>query len=257
MTVANYNVETVPVDEVYALGNRRACDMAAVNTIAESIKKIGLQTPITVWAGDAIDPETSEELDGYRLIAGRHRLEAYRQLGEQRIPAIIRDCSESEARMWEIAENLHRAELTALERDEQIAEWVDLAKAVSAQPAPKPQGGRPESGERKAARDLNIERTAVQRAVKVAKLSDEAKTAAVDAGLDDNRTALLSAAKHDEPSAQVEAIRNYIPVRPVSPAPGPLNDIETKEQWMAAMMRLWNRASADWRDEFLSRATVR
>ncbi len=29
--------------------------------------------------------------------------------------------------MWEIAENLHRAELTALERDEHVAEWIALA----------------------------------------------------------------------------------------------------------------------------------
>ena len=30
------------------------------------------------------------------------------------------------ARLWEISENLHRADLSALERAEQIAEWVAL-----------------------------------------------------------------------------------------------------------------------------------
>jgi hypothetical protein len=28
--------------------------------------------------------------------------------------------------VWEFAENLHRAELTVLERDEQIAKWIRL-----------------------------------------------------------------------------------------------------------------------------------
>lgn len=79
----------------------------------------------------------------------------------------------------EIAENLHRAELTVLERDEQVAEWIELsAKVISAQPEPKMDRGRPESGIAAASRDLGIERKDAQRAVKVASLTDEAKQAA-------------------------------------------------------------------------------
>ncbi|WP_131836074.1 hypothetical protein [Ancylobacter aquaticus] len=55
-------------------------------------------------------------------------------------------------------ENLHRAELTALERDEQVALWLKLsAEKVSAQLEPKP--GRPEGGVRAAARELGIDPT--------------------------------------------------------------------------------------------------
>lgn len=42
---------------------------------------------------------------------------------------------DDEARMWEIAENLHRADLTVLERDEHIAEWVRLSDVQSSQAA--------------------------------------------------------------------------------------------------------------------------
>jgi hypothetical protein len=46
-----------------------------------------------------------------------------------------------DARLWEISENLHRAELSALERAEHVDEWMTLTeskqKAVSAQPAQK------------------------------------------------------------------------------------------------------------------------
>ena len=42
-----------------------------------------------------------------------------------------------DARLWEIAENLHRADLTALERDRELAEWIRLTdERLKAQPAP-------------------------------------------------------------------------------------------------------------------------
>jgi hypothetical protein len=48
--------------------------------------------------------------------------------------------------MWKISENLHRAELTKLERDEQIARWIELVKQkrVISQSEKKPDAGRPE-----------------------------------------------------------------------------------------------------------------
>ncbi len=89
----------------------------------------------------------------------------------------------------------HRAELTALERDEQVAKWIELnAERVSLQIATKPQGGRPESGVRAASRELGIESTDTHRAVKVASLSNEAKEAAREGGgsLSKSGDALLS-----------------------------------------------------------------
>ena len=101
----------------------------------------------------------------------------------------------------EISENLHRAELTALERDKLVAEWVELTGDVSGQNDQKPQGGRPEGGISLAARQLpvdgktdNAKRLNVSRSLKVASLSPEAQDAARESGLDDNRSALLEAA---------------------------------------------------------------
>jgi hypothetical protein len=53
---------------------------------------------------------------------------------------------------------------------------------------------------------LNLERKDVERAVKVASISSEAKKAARVAGLDDNRTALLAVAKEATPAAQVAKV---------------------------------------------------
>ena len=118
-----------------------------------------------------------------------------------------------DARMWEIAENLHRAELTALERNEHIAEWVRLCerrqKEVSAQIAQKP-GGRPEGGISAASRELGIDRTEASRAVKVAEnLAPEAKAEARALGLDDNQSALLRAADKPDADSQITALRKH------------------------------------------------
>ena len=65
--------------------------------------------------------------------------------------------------MWEISENLHRAELTVTERAEHIAEWVKLTREKVAQVAP-PGGRQPrDQGIRSAVRELGIDRTEAQR----------------------------------------------------------------------------------------------
>ena len=132
-----------------------------VTRLMDSLSRIGLKTPITLRATDDGD---------LLLVAGLHRLEAARRLGWEEIQATITyDWTADEARMWEISENLARAELTALERDEHVAEWIRLADLQSAQVAPNEtkredgRGHRHEGGVRKASRDLGIDRDDARR----------------------------------------------------------------------------------------------
>lgn len=172
----------IPADRI-----RKGINETAVSGLMESISKIGLRTPITVTVSDEDGSAT--------LVAGAHRLEAVKRLGWPEIPAIcVQGWSEDEARMWEISENLSRAELTALERDEHVAEWIKLAEKPRQADAVSKGGRGNESGVRKAARDLGLSEPDARRATKVAGLSDEAKQAARQAGLDNNRSALLAAA---------------------------------------------------------------
>ena len=70
-------------------------------------------------------------------------------------------------------------------------------------------GGRGNTGGyREAARDLNVPERTVRRAYQTASLSPEAQEAAVETGLDDNRSALLEAAKVNNPKAQAAIIRD-------------------------------------------------
>jgi ParB-like chromosome segregation protein Spo0J len=176
-----------------------------VAELERSIVAIGLQHPITI-----------REPDGKpTLVAGAHRLQAVKNLGWNEIPVREFDGDDRAARMWEISENLHRAELTMLERSEQTAEWIRLAgeEVQSAQVDPieskrtDGRGHRPESGINRASRDLGIDRKAAQRAAKIDSLAPEAKAEAVELGLDDNQSALLEAAKVETAEGQVETLK--------------------------------------------------
>jgi ParB-like chromosome segregation protein Spo0J len=208
--------------EVEVGESRRPVDPEAVSRLAQSIRDIGLQHPISVLAKDG----------RFILVAGRHRLEAMRKLGEDRIEAYAVRMDSRAARMWEISENLYRAELSVTQRAEQIAEYAALAKEkrqaerVSAQVGQKAPH-RPEGGDSLAARDLGITRQEIQRAQAIAALPEETKQAARYLGYEDNQSALLAAAKERTPEAQIAALQDIAERGRVTPsrAAGPLRDL--------------------------------
>jgi ParB-like chromosome segregation protein Spo0J len=198
---ADRMIASVPVAKIRVGERSRALCDDALASLVESIKSIGLQTPISVQ----IDRSSHDER--YLLVAGRHRLEACRRLGVAHIDTRIVDLDEVQRKLWEIAENLHRAELTVTERSEHIAEWIRLMDQKVAQLEP-PGGKQPkERGIRKAAKELGIDRADAQRAVKIASLTPEAKDEAQALGLDDNQRALLDAARAPTKEAQIQALR--------------------------------------------------
>lgn len=150
-----------------------------------------------------------------------------------------------------LAENLHRAELTRLERDEQIARWVELteAKGVSAQVDQKPQGGRPEGGVSAASRELGIQRMDASRAVKVASISERAKEAARQAGLDDNRSALLLVAKA-APEAQEAVVHSIAQAKATRTI---MSEDEKRDKWLNSLLKAWEAADQKTRERFLER----
>lgn len=200
---------SIPCKDVVARADARAINPDTVADLKKSMSgAIGMIYPIVVRRRQIW--QMSHWGDGYELIAGRHRHRAAIDLGWENIRAVVIEAGDIDAELTMIAENLHRSELTALERDEQIDRWIrltEVADGVSAQIAPKL--GRPESGINAASRALAIERTDAQRATKVAALSPEAKEAARNLGLDDNRSALLTAAKESEPEKQVATLSQY------------------------------------------------
>lgn len=235
-------IEHYGPDDFTVQSGLRPLDTAAVKRLASSIASLGLQNPVTArW----VECENGPDLV---LVAGRHRLAAAAMLGLPTVPCRILDMNDFEARLWEIAENLHRHELTVQERADHIAEWVRLTDEKLAQSAPVSGGRGNEGGVRAAARELGIDRTEAQRAVKIASITPEARQAADSAGLTTQKARLeiasAPAAEQIQRVAEVAANRT-------KPVPVPLNDIETEDQWRLAMMRLWNRAPDQWREGFI------
>jgi len=105
------------VDEVKVRVRLRASNDDNIREIAESIKDIGLISPITV------------DSDG-SLIAGFHRLQAHKLLGITEIPVIVSTQKELKARLQEIDENLKRAELTAIEKSVHIEERESILRQL-------------------------------------------------------------------------------------------------------------------------------
>lgn len=266
--------QRIYIDNIAVLEKRRPLNHAAVDSLKLSIQEVGLRTPLTVRIVDQfVDVDGVVVHNQPVLVAGHHRLAAVKELGWDYVECFVADdCDEITARLWEIAENLHRAELTVLERDEQVAEWIELSQkkrdqVFLAQNAPKINDesnhkvkGRPETGLRLAARELGIERTAAQRAQKIASLTDEAKAAAVEVGLDDNRSALLAAASRPA-EEQAQAIKEEAAKRE---AKKQLKSIREKMSSASAedaevlrvLKRAWTKASEDCKCAFLNWAAL-
>ena len=185
---------------------------------------LGLRQPITV----ARKPRS--EGPGFYVIVGAHRLEAARKLGWSTIPCYVENLSATDARLWEISENLHRAELSVGERSDQIAEWVRLTTDKPDQVEQVSKGGRgKESGVAKASRDLGIDRSEVNRSVRIASITPEAREAARAVGLDDNQSALLKVASAPS-EKQVETVEKIVKAK----APKAAKDPRAKNEREAA-----------------------
>jgi ParB family transcriptional regulator, chromosome partitioning protein len=123
----------IALDRIEVSAGRRAIDPDVVNRLAKSIAVVGLQHPIAVRRRDG----------AFVLVAGAHRLAAFRKLEMERIPANVVDLNTLEAELLEIDENLARNELSPAERTAAIArrkmvyeevytQHVDTAKKAKA-----------------------------------------------------------------------------------------------------------------------------
>ncbi|WP_084044204.1 N6-adenosine-specific RNA methylase IME4/ParB-like chromosome segregation protein Spo0J [Ensifer sp. WSM1721] len=101
------------ISQIHVGHRLRVVDQAKVDALKASIEELGLRTPISV-VGSTLAASTPLQM--VTLAAGAHRLEAMKQLGREHIAAIIRNEDDLDAELWEIDENLCRAELTPADR---------------------------------------------------------------------------------------------------------------------------------------------
>lgn len=98
------------------LNGRLALDHDKVHALAQNVAQHGLLHPITL-----------RRLHGaLTLIAGRHRLAAYRRLARSEIPAVVLDVDDLSAGTLRLAENTNRCTLSPVEEAKQLADLVPL-----------------------------------------------------------------------------------------------------------------------------------
>lgn len=214
----------IAIDDIVIADGRRDVNAACVKRLADSIDQIGLRHPITV----------REKGEKYVLIAGRHRVEAVKKLGREHIQACIVKMTNDDARLWEIAENLHRADLSNLEKAEQIEEWRRIT-ASQVSNGLTPSGGRQpsEAGVRKTSEALGVSYETVRNAEKIAGIVPEAKQAAIDAGVTSVRELVeIAAQPTDKQTGKViQLASNH-----------PKDDYELSAEWRRGFERHWNKS---------------
>ena len=94
-------VTLVPTDRIRVL-NPRVRNPRTFADMVENIAKIGLKRPITVTRRNDTDPQE------YDLVCGQGRLEAFIELKQKAIPAIVIDANESDCLVMSLVENCAR-----------------------------------------------------------------------------------------------------------------------------------------------------
>jgi len=108
------NLQTIALRDLVASEQPRPIRPDEVDRLAASIKDVGLIQPIVVKPTTIVH---GTAMDGWKLVAGHHRVAACRALGWTEIAAVVvNDTSHLQNELIEIDENLCRAELTAAQR---------------------------------------------------------------------------------------------------------------------------------------------
>jgi ParB family chromosome partitioning protein len=106
------NVEMIPVSKIRVL-NQRVRSRAKFQEIVANISKLGLKRPITVC-------RRTDGEDGYDLVCGQGRLEAFTALEQTEVPAIVVDRPVHDRYLMSLVENLARRSHPTLEMARQI-----------------------------------------------------------------------------------------------------------------------------------------
>lgn len=121
-------IQTLPLEAIVLsdMNPRRITNEAALAELAESIRQVGVLSPILV----------RPHKRGYELICGSRRYRASRLAGMTDIPAITRELSDNEALELMITENLQREDVNPLEEAEAFQNLIthrgyDIAALVA------------------------------------------------------------------------------------------------------------------------------
>lgn len=263
-------LSVLPIAKIRRRADVRPLDDAAVSALAESIASVGLLNPIRCRVDG----------DGWEVVAGSHRLAACQALGLVDIEAIVYDADDLHAELAMIDENLMRAELSPSDRARQTAR----RKAIYEELHPETKAGVAQARGMNAALGNNVtdsmsatfaaetakiagrdERSVRRDAERGEKVIDEVLDMIRGTKLDTGT--YLDKLKRLPPNDQFTAAKRDLailrqqererqqgaPARKVVIAPEPTSGPEAVEKQVDRLMKAWNEAAPEARQEFMAR----
>lgn len=113
---STFSVTMVEIDRI-RVPNPRVRSKMSFDQLIDSISKVGLKKPITL----ARESE-GQGFEGFDLVCGQGRLEAFIALGQRKIPAIIENFSNEDRMLRSVVENVARRHHKPLELLSDIGE---------------------------------------------------------------------------------------------------------------------------------------
>ena len=106
---------------------RKTFEQEKLVELANSIKEFGVLEPIIV----------KKTIKGYEIVAGERRKKACELVGDEKIPAIIKDFTDEEMMQIALLENIQREDLSAIEEAEAYANLIKALNITQEQLANK------------------------------------------------------------------------------------------------------------------------
>jgi len=106
-------IEMIPIEQIKVI-NPRVRNRKIFGEVVESIADLGLKRPVTVSRREYENGTT------YDLVCGQGRLEAYKALGQQEIPALVIEGDTEDCLVMSLVENLARRQHRAIDLLEDI-----------------------------------------------------------------------------------------------------------------------------------------
>lgn len=237
-------VESVEVGE-----RHRGLSDPAIGSLSGSMKEIGLQHPITIRIVEEMEID-GEMVSGVPvLVAGAHRLEAAKRLGWTHIDCIEVDDDALKAELWEIDENLMRAELTAAQEAEHLARRKRVWKAINkgGKKIPTSTTGQKADFASDTAASVGQTKRAINAKIAVAnKIGPDLQLIAgtsLDKGTEMAALAKMAEPERHELAARAAAGEDVSAI--------PVEDVIDKQ--LKALMAAWNKAGPEAREMFIAK----
>ena len=191
-------ISEIELDQIKVAPRLREIDQEKVDDLVESIRLVGLLQPIVVDSDN-------------NLLAGNHRLEAFRRLDEKYIPTQVINIDDLHAELVQIDENLILNQLSILEMSEHLIRreeiLVRLGKRATVRDNQYAGDKSDTSTTKELATELSLSERKYQRIKQIYRIDHTARQILKDTDICNNLDVLLQIERLQDDSVQIEVAK--------------------------------------------------